>query len=157
MRLPVLRNVLKAQLFLQNSIRQGADLVLAMRIGFFWGIPRKLATTDLPRLLSKLRTLPASSIDHFSSNLDQVSGFLRHWLWIPILRSHNTCYVRAITLYRFLDFGGRVFRIHLGIEPAAGSGVRLRGHASITVDEKVLDAPGPLLEGRVREIYVYTS
>jgi hypothetical protein len=155
MRAPASKNVLEALVFLRNVIRQGGDFLLAMRIGFFvWKLPRQLTNSNLPRLLNKLRSYPSSSVGQFSSDLEKISGIRQLWLWIPILRSHNTCYIRAMTIYRFLNCDGKPLQIHFGVERSARS-ERLRGHAWVTLDDKILEPPPSLLEGRVREIYVY--
>jgi hypothetical protein len=48
-------------------------------------------------------------------------------------------------------------RIHFGVEPGVSATDRLRGHAWVTVDGALLEAPEPVLAGRVRELYAYPS
>ncbi len=63
------------------------------------------------------------------------------------------CYVRALTLYRFLDPGAALLRIHFGVEPGVDAADRLRGHAWISVGGDIFETPDPVRAGRVREIY----
>ena len=76
------------------------------------------------------------------------------WLRLPFLRARNTCYLRAFTLYRFLDAGDRRVGIHFGIQPPAQPGDRLRGHAWVTVDGLLLEGPEEVARGGILEIPV---
>lgn len=44
---------------------------------------------------------------------------------------------------------------HFGVEPGADANDRIHGHAWVTLDGELLEAPEPVLAGRVRELYVY--
>ena len=68
----------------------------------------------------------------------------------PRLRRRNTCYVRAFTLYRFVDAGTRDVRIHFGVEPDRSD--RLRGHAWVTVDGEMLEGPPEVTTGSIVEV-----
>jgi hypothetical protein len=74
------------------------------------------------------------------------------WLNLPFFRRFNTCYVRAIVLYRFLQAPEDQLKLHLGIERRDDPQERLRGHAWVTLNGSALEAPAPVLEGRVVEI-----
>jgi hypothetical protein len=74
------------------------------------------------------------------------------WLDLPPFRRFNTCYVRAIVLYRFLRAADNDVKLHFGIEKRERLHERLRGHAWVTLNGTALEAPQPVLEGRVREI-----
>ena len=67
------------------------------------------------------------------------------------------CYLRALTVFRFLDPGAAEMRIHFGVEPGAAGSARLRGHAWITVSGGIVEAPEEVLAGRVKEIYCYPA
>ena len=142
----------------RRTFRSPRDVELAFRIGaFVWNLPRRLERLPLDRLLRELeatRGLPASN-PHAA--VERIARLRQAWLASPFLRARNTCYVRAITLYRFLDAGGRRLRIHFGVEPGVNAGDRVRGHAWVTVDGELLEPPEPLLAGRVRELYAYPS
>jgi hypothetical protein len=60
---------------------------------------------------------------------------------VPGLRSRDTCYVRALTLYRFLDPGTHDVQLRVGVEWHDRPGGVLRGHASVTLDGAVLEVP----------------
>jgi hypothetical protein len=60
---------------------------------------------------------------------------------VPGLRSRDTCYVRALTLYRFLDPGTHDVQLRVGVEWHDRPGGVLRGHAWVTLDGQVLEGP----------------
>lgn len=74
-----------------------------------------------------------------------------YWLW-RAFRGSDTCYMRSITLYRFLDVPSERLRLHMGIEHRTDPAERLRSHAWVTLDGEVIYGPPVAFEGRVREI-----
>ena len=74
------------------------------------------------------------------------------WLNLPLFRRFNTCYVRALVLYRFLNGDDEDVKLHFGIEKRETLEERLRGHAWVTLNGTALEAPPPVYEGRIREI-----
>ena len=138
----------------RSSIARPSDIPLAIRIGYFvLMIPRKLSKSDLPRLLREVRESQRPPAHEVQLAVERIIRLRRLWLWLPMLSSRNTCYVRALTLYRFLDSGMEELRIHFGVEPGVRPDDRLRGHAWITVAGEALEPPEPVLERRVRQIY----
>jgi hypothetical protein len=142
-------------------VRRPSDLALSLRIGLFlWKTPRQLERGGLPSLLDRIRTQPrppagAGGID---AAVERIARLRRPWFGLPALRGHDTCYMRALTLYRFLDPGTRDLRIHFVVEPAAGQGHRLRGHAWVSLDGRVLEEPEELVrEGRTRGLYTHPA
>jgi hypothetical protein len=151
--LPKPSDVLRFVQVLQGTIKRPEDIPLALQIGvFILALPHKLSRSDLPRLMDEIRysPRPKGSVD-----LERISRLRRPWLWLPILNARNTCYVRAMTLYRFLDPREGDLRIHFAVEPGRNPEDRLRGHAWVTVDGEVLEEPVHVLAGRLREIYVH--
>jgi hypothetical protein len=69
-----------------------------------------------------------------------------------VLRARDTCYLRAFTLYRFLEAGEAPVGIHFGIERPRQGGDRLRGHAWVTVDGQLLEGPEAVAAGAITEI-----
>ncbi len=130
------------------------DVVLALQIGWFLHrLPRRMARTALPQLLDQLRQSRRPGY----CPLERVLRLRGPWL-SRVLPSHNTCYVRALCVYRFLTPGlGRIMRVHFGVEPGVDPGDRLRGHAWVTVDGELLEAPEPVVAGRVKEIYSHPN
>ena len=89
-----------------------------------------------------------------AAGMERILRLRTPWLRRYRFGSHNTCYVRALSLYRFLDAGDHDFRIHFVVEPARSTEERLRGHAWVTVDNRILEEPERLrAEGLTREVY----
>lgn len=154
---PTPRSMLHFLKILTRTIKQFDDIPLALSIGYFvWAISRRLDRADLPILLHHIKCSPRPRARDPYSGLERISRLRQPWLWLPILRAHNTCYVRAMTLYRFLDSENVDLQIHFGVEPPRQPNDRVRGHAWVTVDGKVLEEI-EVLERQVHEIYVYPS
>jgi len=136
-----------------RTFHRPADLMLAFRIGvFLWQLPRRLDRQPLDSLLREL----AEGSD-LQSDAQRISRIRQAWLASPLFRERNTCYIRALTLYRFLGDQRNSKRIHFGVEPGMRPGDRIHGHAWVTLDGDVLEAPEPLLSGRVRELYSFPN
>ena len=141
---------------LTRTFRQPADVVLALRIGvFLWRLPRRLDRQPLDGVLRELATESGDASSDLHSDAQRISRLRQAWLASPLFRARNTCYIRALTLFRFLAHDGRSLRIHFGVEPGTHPGDRVRGHAWVTAGEEVLEAPEPLLSGRVSELYAF--
>lgn len=141
-----------------RTFHRPADLVLAARIGvFLWLIPRRLDRQPLDRVLRELATESRDASSDVYSDARRISRLRQAWLASPLFRARNTCYIRALTLFRFLADDSRSMRIHFGVEPGTDPGDRVRGHAWVTVGEEVLEAPEPLLAGRVSELYAFPA
>lgn len=152
---PTPRGMLRFLKLLTRTIKQLDDIALTLTIGYFvWTISRRLDRADLPTLLHHIKCSPRPQASDPYANLERICRLRQPWLWLPILRTHNTCYVRAMTLYRFLDSENEDLRIHFGVEPPKQPNDRVRGHAWVTVDGKVLEET-EVLNRQVREIYVY--
>ena len=140
--------------FVRENIKQPSDIPLAIRIGYFIiMIPRNIARKDLPQLLHDFRGLQRPFGGETDAAVERIVRLRRLWLWLPILSSHNTCYVRALTLYRFLDSEKDEMQIHFGVEPGMNPNDRLKGHAWVTVNGRIMEPPEPVLSGRVTRIY----
>ena len=141
-----------------RTFHKPADVVLACRIGvFLLLIPRRLDRQPLDRLLRDLATESRDVSSDLHSDVRRISRLRQAWLASPLFRARNTCYIRALTLFRFLSDDGRSMRIHFGVEPGTEPGDRVRGHAWVTVGDEVLEAPEPLLAGRVSELYAFPA
>lgn len=141
---------------LARTFQEPGDLLLAARIGvFLWRIPRQLDRKPLDSVLGELSREPRDESGDLEASATRISRIRQAWLMSPLLRERNTCYIRALTLYRFLNAGSRSVRIHFGVEPGVREEDRIRGHAWVTVNGDVLEAPEPLLTGRVRELYSF--
>ena len=132
------------------------DIFLLIRIGFFiWALPRAMKKSDLPGFLERLRRAPRKTATDIETGVAQVARLRSPWLRLPLLGKRNTCYTRAITLFRYLEVPGELIRIHFGVEPAVTPGGHPRGHAWVSAGNKILEPPDPLVAGRVKEIYAF--
>jgi hypothetical protein len=127
------------------------DLWLLLHIGASIVLtPGWVARADLrnPRSLrTSALKLPLPRADG-----EQIEWIRSWWLRRAPLRRFNTCYVRAIVLYRFLRGDDDAIQLHFGIETREQLHERLRGHAWVTLNGVALEAPPPVQEGRIREI-----
>jgi hypothetical protein len=132
-------------------LRRPADVPLLLSIGAAILLtPLWIARANLrdPRSLRKSSMrLPVPRADQ-----NRILWLRGWWLNLPFFRRFNTCYVRAIVMYRFLQAPEEQLKLHLGIERRDDLRERLRGHAWVTLNGTALEAPTPVLEGRVREI-----
>ena len=136
----------------RRTLQDPGDIALAGRIGFFLLlIARRLDKTPLGELLKEIDEHRGATV----RGVERIARLRQAWLASPFMSARNTCYVRAMTLYRFLDSGSQVKRIHFGVEPGVSATDRLHGHAWVTLDGELLEAPEPVLAGRVRELYAY--
>ena len=132
---------------LRALIRHPHDLVLLPAIGIFIArLPQRIERAQsLPHLLRELRNsrTPRAS----QARIVRLRGW---WMW-KRFGAMNTCYGRALTLYRFLDAPDEAIELHMGIETREGS-ERLHGHAWVTVSGSIVEGPDEVLQGRVREV-----
>jgi len=143
----------------RNVVRTPADFFLALQIGYFiFRAPAEMRrATNLPRFLARLRARPHRRRSHFGTEFERLVRLRGAWLNLPFFRRSNTCYVRALTLYRFLDGRPHSIGIRFGIEaPVDGRG-RLRGHAWVTIDDRILEGPDAVILGRVREVPIVSA
>ena len=155
---PQLRPIWTPVGLLQRSrrlLRQPGDVLFTLRIGLFvWRLPRMLQSRPLPELLDRLRAGRRPAAPDVDTGLERIIRLRKPWLRKRRLGSHNTCYVRALSLYRFLDAGDHDLRIHFVAEPARVPDERRRGHAWVTVDNRILEDPEHLREeGLTHEVY----
>jgi hypothetical protein len=137
----------------RRIVKRPADVRFALEIGYFmWRAPTLLHRQNLRAFLAELRTLPRPAAADAKTSLERVLRLRRLWLALPLMRSRDNCYVRAMTLYRFLDAGAHAVSIHFGIEERDDPGERLRGHAWVSVDGQFLEGPPQVLNARIREM-----
>jgi transglutaminase superfamily protein len=136
-------------------VRKPSDMPLAIKMGLFMcRAPINLEKASLPDFLATLRARSRPAADDMHVSMERIVRLRTAWLRLPFLRARNTCYLRAFTLYRFLDAGDRTVGIHFGIQPPAQPGDRLRGHAWVTVDGRLLEGPEEVARGGILEIPV---
>jgi hypothetical protein len=138
---------------LRGAIREPSDVGWLIRIALFIvRAPRDLANTDLATFVERLRNGPRPKANDLTAGTERIKRLRGACLRMPALWRRDSCYVRALTLYRFLDPGQREVRLHFGVElPEAGQ-QRLHGHAWVTADRAILEGPDAVLAGRIREL-----
>jgi hypothetical protein len=142
---------------LGNTFKEPGDAALALRIGIFVArMPKRLAKQPLDQML---REIDQKKRDEAMNVADEsrIVRLRQAWLASPMFRERNTCYLRAFTLYRFLNAGNNHLAFHVGVEPGVDPADRLHGHAWVTIDGRILEAPEPVLAGRVRELFSHRS
>jgi hypothetical protein len=131
------------------------DVVLAIRIALFVRrLPSDLARRDVTTFLDGLRRMKAAA----GSERGDVRARARHIrriamavLSLPRFWQWNTCYVRALVIYRFLAAADHDVVLHIGIEQR-GAERALHGHAWLTLGDELLEAPDDVLLSSLREV-----
>jgi len=141
---------------LSRMFKTPGDILLTFRIGLFiYRLPGAMQKSDLPSLLKKFRQASGPWVVDLDTGVARIARLRQPWFRLPFLGTRNTCYVRALTLYRFLHAPDSSIKIHFGVEPPRIPGERTRGHAWVTANGKMLEPPDPVVSGRVKELYVY--
>jgi hypothetical protein len=131
----------------------GSQLPLWLAVGhFIVRAPARLARTELPVFLARLAAQPRGG-----SDFQRVARLIRRWLRLPGLRSRDTCYLRSLVLFRFVDANGSDLCLHFGVDESRNTAERLHGHAWVSLDGRALNPPGTLAEGRLKEIYRFST
>jgi glycosyltransferase involved in cell wall biosynthesis len=139
---------------LRRRIQEPRDVVLALRIGWFmWRLPRRMRALSVPRLLDGIRAAPRSGSGAPQADVERIRRLRGMWFGLPALAPYNTCFMRALTTYRFLDPGEALMRLHLVIEPGRSPGDRLRSHAWVTLEGAVIEEVDLTRDGVIRGLY----
>jgi len=127
---------------LPRILKAPADLVWIVRIGWFVILaPRDLERSHLAEFLPRLRREGKPPARDPATAVERIVRLRSPWLHLPRLRSRDTCYVRALTLYRFTDAPGHDVRFKVGAEWHDHPGGVLRGHAWVTIDGQIAEEP----------------
>jgi hypothetical protein len=135
--------------------RSPRDFALALRIGWFVRhLPNDLAQRDVTTFLQWVR--PSSpEPSRVPIDVRAESGHIRRIamavLSLPGFWRWNTCYVRALIIYRFLPPGPDNVTLHIGIEQR-GPKRELHGHAWLTHNDELVEAPDDVLLSSLREV-----
>jgi hypothetical protein len=131
----------------------GSRLPVWLAIGhFILRAPARLARTELPVFLARAAAQPRDG-----SNFPRVDRLTRRWLRLPVMRSRDTCYLRSLVLFRFIDPNGSGLCLHFGVDEPRDTDKRLHGHAWVSLNGQALNPPGTLAEGRLKEIYRFST
>ncbi len=131
-----------ATIRLARTVRKPSDLAVMVRVGWFvLRLPDDVERSHLGKFLEHLATASRPPSPTPLESAERIVLLRQPWLRIPGLRSRDTCYVRAMTLYRFLDAHGHEARLHVGAEWHDKPGGVLHGHAWVTLDGQILEGP----------------
>ncbi|MGA3163868.1 MAG: lasso peptide biosynthesis protein [Verrucomicrobiota bacterium] len=131
----------------------GSKFPLWLAVGhFILRAPVRLERMDLPSFLSRVAAQPRGDADFL-----RVARIYRRWLRLPGLRSRNTCYFRSLLQFRFMNPQNRDLCLHFGVDETTTSDTRQHGHAWVSLDGVAWNAPGTMAEGRLREIYRFST
>ena len=132
------------------------DLHFALQLGWFlWRAPSGMQASHLAELLDQMARLPRPAAPSPHAGLERILRLSGPWLRLPWLRARNTCYLRALLLYRFLDPGDQPMQIVYAVEPDPTPGARLRGHAWVSVGGQPLGLEDATIPARSRPLYVH--
>lgn len=113
-----------------------------VRIGWFvLRLPAHVERSHLTGFLTRLEAAPRPTARDPWLGAERIARLRHPWLRLPGLRSRDTCYVRALTMYRFLDCGTHEMQLRVGVEWFDHPGGVLRGHAWVELDGSVLEGP----------------
>src|ERR1700744_1408030 len=94
-----------------NRPMRGTGLPLWLAVGHFLiRAPARLARNELPAFLARLAVQPREG-----SDFARVARLSRRWLRLFPLRSRDTCYLRSLVLFRFIDARGGDLCVHFGV------------------------------------------
>ncbi|MEP7360074.1 MAG: lasso peptide biosynthesis B2 protein [Chloroflexota bacterium] len=127
---------------LGDTVRTVTDIPWLVRMGWFvLRLPDDVERKHLEEFLASIEIAPRPQANDAHAGAERIARLRQPWLRVPGLRSRDTCYVRALTLYRFLDRGTHDVQLRVGVEWHDRPGGVLRGHAWVTLDGEVLEGP----------------
>jgi Transglutaminase-like superfamily len=130
----------------------GSRLPLWLAVGYFiLRAPARLARTDLQMFLARVAAQPRAAADFV-----RVARISRRWLRQPGLRARNTCYLRSLVLFRFVNPRNGDLCLHFGVDEPRTPAERPHGHSWISLEGVPWNAPASFAEGRLREIYRFS-
>lgn len=132
---------------LRRVIKRPSDMLFALQIGWFlFRAPNDLSRSNVEDFLTGLRSRQRPGAKGLGSGMERITRLRDAWLALPPLRGRSSCYIRALTLYRFLDVTDSRMKFHMGVERRISPGERLHGHAWVTVDDRIVEEPRDAIE-----------
>jgi glycosyltransferase involved in cell wall biosynthesis len=132
---------------------RGSGLPLWLAVGhFILRAPARLARTELPVFLARVAAQPRNGAD-----FKRVAKITQRWLRLPGLRSRNTCYLRSLVLFRFVDPRQGELCLHFGVDELRDPSERLHGHSWVSLNGVALNPPQSFHEERIQEIYRFST
>jgi hypothetical protein len=154
----MIRALVRCTKTIASVVRSPADAVLFVQMCTFMArLPAIVRRTDVPTFFERIATARRPKARSFDAGYRRVARLRDAALTMPRLWRRDTCYLRAVTLYRFLDNGGHRVRVHFGVEQPPTPQERLRGHAWISVDDAIFEAPDAVRLRRVHEVPLHVA
>ena len=148
-----MRNLVRTAGVVAQAIRSPSDAVLLVDIAVFIArLPGRVRRANVADFFSTLERAPRPRSATIAESYARIARLRGACLALPRLWRRDTCYIRALTLFRFLDPGAHQLRVHFGVEQPQSAGDRLRGHAWVSVDGRAFEAPDAVYDQRVREV-----
>jgi GT2 family glycosyltransferase len=149
----VAAHLIRCARVIAQAVRTPGDVLLLLEIGaFIVRLPGSVRDSSVPGFLHRIAAAPRPKAVTLEQAYERVARLRNACLAMPRLWRRDTCYIRALTLYRFLDVRERSMRVHFGVEQPLTSTGRLRGHAWISVDGRLFEAPDAVRERRIHEV-----
>lgn len=147
------RNLVRIMCALARAVRSPADLLLLTEMTIFIArLPVRLRRSNITTFFAQLESAPRPRSLTIEQSYARIARLRSAALSLPRLWRRDTCYIRALTLLRFVDPGTHRLRVHFGVEQPQSKGDRLRGHAWVSVDDRAFEAPDAVFQQRVREL-----
>ena len=148
-----MRLFLRCVRIIAQAVRSPGDALLLLEIGaFIVRLPANVGRTDVPAFFRRLELAPRPKARSIEGSYARIARLRDACLSMPRLWRRDTCYIRAFTLFRFLDPGEHRMRVHFGVEQPQSKTDRLRGHAWVSVDGRPFEAPQAVYERRIHEV-----
>jgi len=147
----MIRALARSARVLAQAVRSPGDALLEIGAFIVW-LPANVRRSDVPAFFRKMKVAPRPKARKIEHSYDRIARLRDACLSMPRLWRRDTCYIRAFTLYRFLDPGEHRVRVHFGIEQPQSKNERLRGHAWVSIDGRVFEAPEAVHDGRIHEV-----
>ena len=129
---------------------------LWIQVGIFiWRLPQALERQPLDAFLAGQGGGTRVRGRDVGAAVNRIVRIRRRWLRLGPWKKRNTCYTRALVLFRYLDPRGGDLRFHLGTEPSRATDSPIHGHAWVSLDGRVVEPLPQEIAGRVCELYVF--
>ncbi len=117
--------------------RRPGDFLLFFEIFFtILGLPRKIRSQSLPRLLKSLDPgVSCTATDE--AGLRKTTNMVDALLEFKLLRRYGRCFLRSLTLFKFLRRQGWPVEIRFGIMKTGDGDRDITGHSWLVLDGEV--------------------
>jgi hypothetical protein len=154
----MMRALLRCAKTISGVVHSPGDALLFVQICMFIvRLPAIVGRTDVQTFFERIGTARRPKARSFEAGYRRVARLREAALSMPRLWRRDTCYLRAVTLYRFLDGCGHCVRVHFGVEQPPSPQQRLRGHAWISVDDALFEAPDAVRLRRIHEVPLHVA